>query len=119
MLKSILYLQVSSYVANLAAFLTRSVPNYVGTIESVVAKGMKICAHPALEADLVLAHPNANFVFNQEGKELYGLVDDYDAGKCGDVMAVGKMDSLGDLHLMDLFCNLGLVSTHTHSSSKM
>jgi len=57
-----------------------------------------------------LTHPKANFVFNQEGKELYGLVDDYDAGKC-EVMAVGTMDSLGDLNLIDLFCERDLVFT--------
>jgi len=103
---------VSAYVANLAAFLTRRSTNHVGSIEDAVGSGMKICAHPALEDDLVLAHPDARFIFNQEGKELYGLVDDYDVGKC-DVMAVGKMDSLGDLKLMDLFCQRGLVYTES------
>lgn len=103
---------VSAYVANLAAFLTRSVSSHVGTIEEVVATGMPICAHPALQADLELAHPKAKFVFNEDGKELYGLVEDYDAGLCK-VMAVGKMDSLGDLKLMDLFCERDLVYTES------
>jgi len=103
---------VSAYVANLAAFLTRSGSTSVDTFEIVVARGLNICAHPALAGDLKLLHPKANFVFNQEGKELYGLVDDYDAGKC-DVLAVGKMDSLGDLKLMDLFCERDLVFTES------
>ncbi|KAL9181674.1 hypothetical protein ACHAXT_012017 [Thalassiosira profunda] len=101
---------VSAYVANLAAFLTRSKSSYVGTIEESIALGYKICAHPALQSDLELAHPNANFIFNQEGRELYGLLEDYDAGLC-EVMAVGKMDSLGDLNLMALFCDRKLVYT--------
>jgi len=103
---------VSAYVANLAAFLTRNVHNDVGTIEEVVRSGKNICAHPALEDDLVLAHPDANFIFNKEGKELFGLVEDYDLGRCG-VMAVGKMDSLGDLKLMELFCERNLVFTES------
>eukprot|EP00580_Thalassiosira_gravida_P005994 CAMPEP_0201655548 /NCGR_PEP_ID=MMETSP0493-20130528/46064_1 /ASSEMBLY_ACC=CAM_ASM_000838 /TAXON_ID=420259 /ORGANISM="Thalassiosira gravida, Strain GMp14c1" /LENGTH=670 /DNA_ID=CAMNT_0048132137 /DNA_START=1151 /DNA_END=3160 /DNA_ORIENTATION=- len=101
---------VSAYVANLAAFLTRSYSPPVSTIEDVIARQMNICAHPVLADDIKLTHPKANFVFNQEGKELYGLVDDYDAKKC-EVMAVGKMDSLGDLKLIDLFCARDLVFT--------
>ncbi|KAL7549280.1 hypothetical protein ACHAWF_013032 [Thalassiosira exigua] len=103
---------VSAYVANLAAFLTRSTlsGDAVRKIEDAVAAEMKICAHPALQSDLELAHPEAKFVFNQEGKELYGLVDDFDNNLC-DVMAVGKMDSLGDMKLMDLFCERELVYT--------
>ena len=45
---------VSAYVANLAAFLTRPTFKYVGDIESVIANGMPICAHPALQEDLEL-----------------------------------------------------------------
>ncbi|KAL7533811.1 hypothetical protein ACHAXR_005454, partial [Thalassiosira sp. AJA248-18] len=105
-------LKVSAYVANLAAFLTRNDLNVVSTIEDVVAQGSKICAHPALQDDLERQHPGAKFVFNQEGKELFGLVEDYDAGKC-DVLAVGKMDSLGDLNLMDQFCERHLVYTES------
>lgn len=81
-------------------------------IEDAVAQEKAICAHPALESDLELAWPDANFVFNREGKELYGLVEDYDAGKCP-VMAVGKMDSLGDMDLMDMFCKRELFYTES------
>jgi hypothetical protein len=105
----ILFVLIISY---LAAFLTRNVHNDVGTIEEVVRSGKNICAHPALEDDLVLAHPDANFIFNKEGKEFFGLVEDYDLGRCG-VMAVGKMDSLGDLKLMELFCERNLVFTES------
>ena len=35
-------------MANLAAFLTRAVPNNVGTMEGVVEYGLKICGHPAV-----------------------------------------------------------------------
>jgi len=103
---------VSAYVANLAAFLTRSKIEYTGDMESVVAKKMRICAHPALQEDLELAHPDATFVFNLNGKELFGLVEDYKAGSC-EVLAVGKMDSLGDMNLMDLFCKEELVYTES------
>ena len=99
--------------SNPAAFLTRSYSsNFLGKIEDVISEKKKICAHPALEDELSLAHPEARFVFNREGKELYGLVEDYQAGKC-DFLAVGKMDSLGDLKLMDLFCKENLVYTES------
>jgi len=103
---------VSAYVANLAAFLTRNVHNHVGTIDDVVRSGLKICAHPALEDDLVRAHPDANFIFNKEGNEIFGSLEDYDLGRC-DVMAVGRMDSLGDLKLMNMFCERNLVFTES------
>lgn len=105
-------MQVSAYVANLAAFLTRSRSGHVDTIESAIAQGMKVCAHPALEDDLQRAHPDANFVFNEGGREIHGMVDDYVAGYCG-AMAVGKMDSLGDLPLMERFCENDLVFTES------
>jgi hypothetical protein len=63
-----------------------------------------------LQSDLELAHPDAKFVFNMEGKEIFGMVEDFQADKC-DVLAVGKMDSLGDLKLMNLFCKENLVYT--------
>lgn len=59
---------VSSYVANLAAFLTRTLPDYVGTMEQVIAKNLKVCALPALKSELEVAYPSANFVFSTAGK---------------------------------------------------
>ena len=75
-------------IHNSAAFLTRNTSDHIGDIEGVIAKGWSICAHPVLQEELELAHPYAKFIFNQEGKELYGLIEDYDAKKC-QVMAVG------------------------------
>ena len=93
-------------MANLAAFLTRAVPDHVGTMEGAVQYGLKICGHPALKIDLEKTWPEANFVFSDTGKEIYGLLDDYDAGKC-DVMAVGLEDSTMDFELMNAFCEHG------------
>ena len=102
--------KVSAYVANLAAFLTQSLPDFVGTMDVAVEKGMAICAHPVLQSPLEIAWPRGNFVFSQSGREFYGLLDDYDAGNC-DVMAVGRIDTTGDSELMNMFCQRGLVYT--------
>ena len=103
---------MSAYVANLAAFLTSSSLNYVGTVQEVIENGMTICAVPTLETDLVRAHPNANYVFNQDKNGFHDLLNDYDAGNC-DVLAIGRMDTTGDIELMDKFCNRSLVYTNS------
>lgn len=68
---------MSAYVANLAAFLTRPVVSYVGTMQGVVDAGLAICAHPALKTELELKWPNARFVFSNSGKEFYGGEGDW------------------------------------------
>lgn len=102
--------KVSAYVANLAAFLTRNTPNYVGTVEGAVEKGLSICAHPVLAEDLETAWPSANFVYSKAG--FPGMLDDYDANKC-EVMAVGEMDTQGDISLMNKFCERRLLFTES------
>mmetsp|Transcript_2090 Transcript_2090/g.4481 ORF Transcript_2090/g.4481 Transcript_2090/m.4481 type:complete len:745 (+) Transcript_2090:84-2318(+) len=103
---------VSSYVANLAAFLTRSVPDYIATMEGAVKNNLKICGHPALAEELTTKWPDAKFVFHTEGNEFFGLLDDYRAGKC-DVLAVGREDTTMDLELLNQFCDEGLVYTNS------
>ncbi|KAL3779463.1 hypothetical protein ACHAWO_006448 [Cyclotella atomus] len=63
---------VSAYVANLAAFLTRSQTTYVGTMQAVVDAGLRICAHPALQKELEIKWPDARFVFSTTGNEFNG-----------------------------------------------
>jgi len=103
---------VSAYVANLAAFLTQSLPDFIGTMEEAVEEGVKICAHPVLKTQFEIAWPRANFVFSNAGKEFYGMLEDYDDGKC-EVMAVGRMDTTSDLELMNKFCERNLVFTES------
>lgn len=103
---------MSAYVANLAAFLTRSIPDHVGTMEEAVQYGLKICGHPALKDDLESKWPSVTFIYSDTAKDFYGLVDDYDAGKC-DVMAVGREDTTMDFDLLNLFCERGLVFTES------
>lgn len=94
---------ISAYVANLAAFLTRSLPDYIGNMEQVVANNKSVCALPALKTELEVAYPNANFVFSQSGKSYYGLVEDWDAGLC-DFIAMGQSDASANMELLDMFC---------------
>jgi len=80
---------VSSYVANLAAFLTRkTLEGSVTSIDGAIARGWKICAHPVFVKDLELAWPNGKFVFSEAGTEFYGVLDDYINGKCK-ALAIG------------------------------
>mmetsp|Transcript_1544 Transcript_1544/g.3190 ORF Transcript_1544/g.3190 Transcript_1544/m.3190 type:complete len:753 (+) Transcript_1544:97-2355(+) len=105
-------ISVSAYVANLAAFLTRSVPDYVATMEGAVKSNLKICGHPALAGELTSKWPDARFVFSESEGEFYGVLEDYKAGKC-DVLAVGREDTMIDLELLNLFCDEGLVYTNS------
>ena len=68
-------------------------------MEEAVEASATICAHPVLKTQLEIAWPRANFVFSNEGKEFYGMLDDYEDGKC-QVMAVGRMDTTNDLELV-------------------
>ena len=112
---------VSAYVANLAAFLTQSLPDFIGTMEQAVEVGVTICAHPVLKTQLEIAWPRANFIFSNEGKEFHGMLDDYDNKKC-QLMAVGRMDTTNDLELVSIGCLtsdlirkiLRLISNTTH-----
>ena len=95
----------AAYVANLAAFLTRQYPEYVGTMDEAVAKGMSICVLPAIKTEVEIAHPRAQFV-HTGGKGTYGLIDDYDAKKC-DFVAVG----FTSIELTNMLCHRDLVLT--------
>ena len=68
-------------------------------IKATVAAGLTICAHPALKDEMEIAWPAAKFFFHQSGKEVYGLLEDYNTGKC-DVLEVGRLNNFGDLDLM-------------------
>lgn len=67
-----------------------------------------ICAHPALKAELEVAWPGAHFVFSDSGREIPGMMEDYDAGKC-EVMALGVTDTTKDAQ--EMMCERNLVYT--------
>jgi len=102
---------VSSYVANLAAFLTRkTLEGSVTSIDEAIARGWKICAHPIFEKDLVLLRPNGKFVFSEVENEFHGLLDDYIDGKC-EALAIGWEDTSMDPSFLDRLCERELVYT--------
>ena len=74
-------IQCAAYVANLAAFLTRSVPNYIGSMEAAVANGKSICALPVMRTAMEAAYPNARFVFSEVENSYLVMLDDYKAKK--------------------------------------
>jgi len=102
---------VSTYVANLAAFLTRNITT-TKTMEGVIAAGKNICAHPALKTELQSAWPKAKFYFTETGNEFHGIVEDYDLGRC-EVLAIGWEDTSLDSSLMKKFCERDLLFTNS------
>merc|ERR1712194_322808 len=52
------------------------------TMEGVMSKKLKICAHPVIEADLERGWPDAKFVFDDSGNEYDGLLDLYEKEEC-------------------------------------
>ena len=101
---------VSAYVANLAAFLTKSGDQSVSSMEKAVAMKISICAHPAIEQELRDQWPDGNFYFHKEGNEFRGIVQDYDDGKCS-VMVVGWEDTSADVALLNMYCDRNLAFT--------
>lgn len=97
---------VSAYVANLAAFLTRNVPTYVGTIDEAISSNWRICALPATSEELEVAWPGANWIFSSSGKSYHSLLEDYDAGLCD-----GFIYGFANLELMNMLCKRDLVFT--------
>jgi len=103
-------ISVSAYVANLAAFLTKSTIDSVSTMDAAIQAGLTICAHPALKAEFEIAWPDAKFYFHQEGREFSGVLEDYDAGQC-EVMAIGLEDTSMDVTFLEKMCARSLVYT--------
>ena len=107
----LILITVSAYVANLAAFLTRNIAD-VKSVKGVVAAGLPICAHPAIQHELKMAWPKANVHYINGSKGFNGMIDDYDLGRC-EVLAVGMEDTSMDLPLLEKFCERDLVFTNS------
>ena len=101
---------VSAYVANLAAFLTQSglVETEFRTMKQVIDKNARICGHPALEGDLRLIWPKANWIFPTDGPDgIFGMFEAYDRGDCK-VLAIGRESAFEHV---ESICEHGLVFT--------
>jgi len=87
---------VSAYVANLAAFLTQSgISSCVGTMKEVVEQGTTICAPGALEEELIVKWPKANWRFAYGDNNFHGVLDKYERNEC-EVLAIGREDTTMD-----------------------
>jgi len=99
----------SAYVANLAAFLTRSsLEGSVTTIDGAIARGWTICAHSVFRNKLPLAWPTAKFLFKHSNH--HRMLEDYKAGKC-EALAIGWEDTSLDPSFLDKICETQLVYT--------
>jgi hypothetical protein len=82
------------------------------TMEGVIASNMIICAHPAIQSELQIAWPKANFYFTKSGQDFPGMLEDYKLGLC-EVMAVGWEDTSMDLKFRENMCEMDLVFTNS------
>ena len=94
----------------MAAFLTRDMNGYVGTMEDIVENGISICAYSALRNELQVAWPAARFVFSETASDFSGVFEDYDAGKCT-VMAIPHTEMSPNTKLIAGLCERDLVFT--------
>mmetsp|Transcript_30957 Transcript_30957/g.48484 ORF Transcript_30957/g.48484 Transcript_30957/m.48484 type:complete len:722 (-) Transcript_30957:92-2257(-) len=100
----------SAYVANLAAFLTRSgLKTDYGSMKAVITGNVAICGHPALKDEILMKWPNGNWIF-PDGFESYAVLAAYAAGEC-QVLAIGIEDTIMDANFISRVCDLGLVYT--------
>lgn len=103
---------VSAYVANLAAFLTRSMTSAPTTMDAVITSGYTICAHPVMKQELQNAWPTANFYFTETGRDFHGMLEDFDANKCK-VLVVSWEDTSMDSTFTAKLCERDLVFTQS------
>lgn len=108
----LILIAVSAYVANLAAFLTKTSQESVLTMTQAVRTGTRICAHPAIREELELQWTDANFYFHSKGNEFNGVLQDYDDGKCG-VLIIGLEDTSMDTTFLNKMCEKDLVFTES------
>ena len=102
---------VSAYVAELAAMLTQSgLEKGVGTMELVVERNIPICGHPALEEEIRMKWPKANWLFPSESGTYDSMLEAYARGDCK-VLAISREDSIMNFNFMNKVCELDLVYT--------
>ncbi len=100
---------VSAYVAELAAFLTRSgLKTEYGTMKQVVDEHVPICGHPALKDELELKWPDATWVWPSDGFD--AMFEAYARGECK-VLAIGREDTLMNKDYLKRVCEHKLVYT--------
>mmetsp|Transcript_383 Transcript_383/g.621 ORF Transcript_383/g.621 Transcript_383/m.621 type:complete len:507 (-) Transcript_383:907-2427(-) len=108
---SFILIAVSSYVANLAAFLTRrTLEGSVTSIDGAIAGGWTICAHHLLRKKLSKAWPAANFVFTERDSNHHDIMDDYTDEKC-QALAISWEGTSMDHSFLDRVCERKLVYT--------
>jgi hypothetical protein len=104
---------VSAYVANLAAFLTQTGLEKIsyGSMKQVSEAKIAICGHPALEAEIRLKWPDANWLFPDDGFDgPDGMFEAYARGDCK-VLAVGVEDTILNVETLAKICENNLVYT--------
>lgn len=57
-----------------------------------------------------IAWPNANFYFHESGREVLGMIEDYEAGKC-EVLAIGWEDNSVDMGVREKLCENNIFFT--------
>ena len=100
-----IFVTVTAYTANLAAFLTLSgAAQYISGIDEAIAKNIPLCAPGQLQNELVDLYPGANWVFHPTGDS----IQDFDDGKCAAILQ-GWVDIRGSPELQSPYCERNLV----------
>lgn len=101
------FVVVSAYTANLAAFLTLSgQAQYISSIEQAISARTPLCASPVVRSELQDRYPQANWVFYDEGTS--AMVEAYDKGLCA-ALVQGWIDVRGSPNQQKLMCDRHLV----------
>jgi len=92
---------ISSYTANLAAFLSASKPH--GTISSINDVSV-VCGHPALKKDYKTLYPEVEFYFtDKKVSGNMGMIESFREGKC-DAIAASDVEIYNCVECMEVLC---------------
>jgi len=104
-------ISVSAYVANLAAFLTRSgLETNNDTMKKVIDNNVPICCHSALAEEIRQKWPDGNWVVSKGRFE--DMFDAYARKECK-VLAIGREDTMMNKNILAKVCEHNLVYTES------
>lgn len=102
----VIFIGVSAYTANLAAFLTiQAATKHISNIEEAIAASIPVCASSVLQPELQLLYPRAQWVFRPEA---HLVQEAYGEGLCGGLVQ-GWVEIRADPRSQKWFCERGLI----------
>ena len=100
-----IFVTVTAYTANLAAFLTLSgTTTYISSIQDAISRNVPLCGPPQIKRELVDLYPDANWFFGDG----ISPIESFAAGNC-DAMVQGWLDMRGNPTDQAQICEHNLV----------